>query len=270
MHWRWYILKDSFKRKIGYSSSMWKGDYLTWGAAQKHCKGYDAAPILEKCKDALLRVKAGEARYERDSMLFHEPDYSWALLTIILKTALETDFKVHILDFGGSLGSVYYQNKPFLDTIGFKELSWSIVEQANFVKCGRECAEDETLQFYNTIDDCLKEKTPNIVLASGVISHLECPYEWIEDFKKINAHYIVMDRVPFINIGRDLITVQTVFKSIYEGSYPCWFFNEKKLMDAFKPYTIQAEFIPYDDVVWVNGHKNYWKGLILIKNSPNQ
>jgi putative methyltransferase (TIGR04325 family) len=270
MHWRWYILKNSFKRKIGYSSSMWKGDYPTWGAAQKHCKGYDAAPILEKCKEALLKVKAGEARYERDSMLFHEPDYSWALLTMILKTALETDFKVHILDFGGSLGSVYYQNKPFLDTIGFKELSWSIIEQANFVKCGRECAEDETLKFYNTIDDCLKEKTPNIVLASGVISHLERPYEWIENFKKINPNYIVLDRVPFINIGRDLITVQTVFKSIYEGSYPCWFFDEKKLMDAFKPYTIQAEFTPYDDVVWVNGHKNHWKGLILGKNNPNQ
>jgi putative methyltransferase (TIGR04325 family) len=266
MHWRWYLLKDSIKKRIGYSSSMWKGDYATWADAQKRCKGYDAAPVLEKCKEALLKVKVGEVRYERDSLLFNEPNYSWAFLTTILKMALETDFKVHILDFGGSLGSVYYQNKPFLDTIPFREFSWSIVEQPNFVECGKQNAQDEFLKFYNTIDDCLNEKKPNIILASGVVSHLERPYDWIEIFKKINPLHIVLDRVPFINIGKDLITVQTVFKSIYDGSYPCWFFNEKSFIEAFEPYKVQAEFTPYDDVVWVNGHKNYWKGLILTKN----
>ncbi len=269
MHWRWYILKDNIKRRIGYSSTMWRGDYPTWAAAQKHCKGYDAAPILEKCKHALLKVKAGEARYERDSLLFHQPDYSWALLTIILKIAYENDFKVHVLDFGGALGSVYYQNKPFLDTIGFKEFTWSIVEQPNFVDCGKQLAQNETLKFYNTLEDCLVERQPNLILAAGVLSHLEEPNYWIEKFIKINPLYIVVDRVPFINIGRDLITVQTVFQSIYDGSYPCRFFEEQSFVKTFQPYTVMAEFVPYDDIVWVNGHKNYWKGLVFSKNVIN-
>jgi putative methyltransferase (TIGR04325 family) len=267
MHWRWYILKDKIKRLIGYSSTMWKGDYATWADAQKQCKGYDAAPILAQCKAALLKIQAGEARYERDSMLFNEPNYSWALLTTILKTAIENDFKVHILDFGGSLGSVYYQNKPFLDTIAFKEFTWSVVEQENFVTCGKELAEKGALKFYYTIEECQKERQPNIVLASGVVSHVEQPYYWINKFIALNPLYIILDRVPFLPLNRDVITVQNVFSSIYEGNYPCWFFNEPTFIKAFKPFDVTAEFTPYDDIVWVNGYKNMWKGLIFKKNT---
>jgi putative methyltransferase (TIGR04325 family) len=267
MHWRWYLFKDTIKRLINYSSTMWKGDYKTWADAQKQCKGYDGAPILEQCKQALLKVKNGEAKYERDSILFHEKDYSWALLSVILKAAINNDFKVHILDFGGSLGSVYYQNKPFLDTINLKEFSWSIIEQKNFVQSGKECAENNVLRFYNTIEDALKDNKPTIILASGVLSYLEKPYYWINKFIELNPQFIIVDRVPFLDINRDLITVQNVFKSIYDGNYPCWFFNENNFINAFKPFDLMAEFTPYDDIIWVNGHKNKWKGLIFKQNT---
>jgi putative methyltransferase (TIGR04325 family) len=188
-------------------------------------------------------------------------------LTTILKAAIDNDFKVHILDFGGSLGSVYYQNKPFLETIAFKEFSWSVVEQANFVECGQECAQNETLKFYYSLEDCLKERPVTIILASGVVSHIEEPYYWIDKFIAINPLYIILDRVPFLDLNSDVITVQNVFSSIYEGSYPCRFFNEPTFIQAFKPYHLTAEFTPYDDVVWVNGHQNRWKGLIFSKNT---
>jgi putative methyltransferase (TIGR04325 family) len=267
MHWRWQLFKDKIKCRIGYSSSMWTGDYPTWEAAQKHCKGYDAAPILAQCRAALLKIQAGEARYERDSLLFSEPNYSWALLTTILKTAINNDFKVHILDFGGALGSVYYQNKPFLDTIDFKELSWNVVEQPNFVACGKADAETDTLKFYDTIEAATQQNPPNIILASGVVSHIEAPYFWIDKFKALNPTAIILDRVPFLPINREMITVQNVFPSIYEGSYPCRFFNEKIFIAALKPYHLTAEFTPDDDPIWVNGHKNTWKGLIFSQNT---
>jgi putative methyltransferase (TIGR04325 family) len=265
MNWRWYLIKDKIKQLIGYSSSMWKGDFATWADAKKHCKGYDDNAILEQCKKALLKVKNGEARYERDSILCQEKDYSWALLTVILKAAINNDFKVHILDFGGSLGSVYYQNKPFLDAINFKEFSWSVIEQKNFVECGKTHAENDVLRFYYTIEDALKTNKPTIILASGVLSYLEEPYFWINKLTALNPQFIVVDRVPFLDINRDLITVQNVFKSIYDGNYPCWFFNEKTFINAFKPYELMAEFTPYDDQIWVNGHKNTWKGLIFSR-----
>ncbi len=267
MWWRLRLWENKIKRLIGYNSSMWKGDYATWEDAKQHCKGYDAAPILEKCKAAMLKVKAGEAAYERDSILHHEPQYSWELLTVILKIAHQTNFKVHILDFGGSLGSVYFQNKKFLQQFDFQDFSWNIVEQPNFVKCGKKYAEDGILKFYNTIEDCLKEKQPHIILASGVVSHVENPYFWIDTFKQTNASYIILDRIPIIEGTRDIITVQNVFTAIYEGSYPCRFFNENNLTNSFTPYTIEAITVPYDDVVWLNGRQNVWKGYILNNNN---
>ncbi len=47
-----------------------KGEYPDWTMAQKASFGYDSEIILNKTKAALLKVKNGEAVYERDSLLF--------------------------------------------------------------------------------------------------------------------------------------------------------------------------------------------------------
>jgi len=39
--------------------------------------GYDSERILGKVRDSLLKVKRGEAVYERDSVLFDKVQYSW-------------------------------------------------------------------------------------------------------------------------------------------------------------------------------------------------
>jgi len=48
------------------------GDYSSWIEALHASTGYDTELILEKSKSALLKVKRGEAIYERDSVLFNE------------------------------------------------------------------------------------------------------------------------------------------------------------------------------------------------------
>jgi hypothetical protein len=44
----------------------------SWEKAQKKCSGYDNSIIVNKVKDAVLKVKSGEAKFERDSVLFDE------------------------------------------------------------------------------------------------------------------------------------------------------------------------------------------------------
>jgi hypothetical protein len=61
-------LKSIFKKKR--KKGMWQGDFQSWNEAQSKTTGYDSEIILEKCKNALLKVKSGEAVYERDSVLF--------------------------------------------------------------------------------------------------------------------------------------------------------------------------------------------------------
>jgi putative methyltransferase (TIGR04325 family) len=205
-------------------------NYKTWEDAEKECTGYGADNILEKVKNAMLQVKSGIAVYERDSVLFYEIQYSWHLLSCFLKAAVENENRLHILDFGGSLGSSFFQNKPFLPPL--KEFSWNIVEQAHFVDCGKKYFQDETLHFYPDILSCSKERKCNVLLLSGVLQYLKNPYELIEQFKELKCTYVIIDRMTFTS-DNDRIAVQEVPSWIYEASWVIRFFNEAKFLDAW-------------------------------------
>ncbi len=59
-----------YRRYLKNKQSGWSGDYPSWQAALQKCNGYNANNILLKVKDATLKVKKGEAVYERDSVIF--------------------------------------------------------------------------------------------------------------------------------------------------------------------------------------------------------
>lgn len=244
---------------------VWEGNYPSWREAMAVSDGYDASFILEKVKTAILKVKNGEAVYERDSVLFDTIQYSWGLLAGLQKAAIEHNLKLSVLDFGGSLGSSYFQNKHFLNNLN--SIEWSVVEQPHFVECGKTFIEDNELKFYHTIDDCLQSRKPNVLLLSGVLQCVKNPYQWIDTFLQYNIPYIIIDRTAFTNGLEDILTVQHVPQSIYRASYPAWFFNPKKLMDKFKAsYEVIASFdsgfTPPVSIMSTNA-KGYWSGYIL-------
>lgn len=250
------------KKQIQPKNEAWSGDFSTWEEAQTKCDGYDSAIILEKCKNALLKVKIGEEVYERDSVLFDEIQYSWGLLAGLQKASIENDNKLCVMDFGGSLGSTYYQNKEFLS--GLKSIEWCIVEQAHFVDCGKENFENEHLKFYYTIEECLLKHKPNVLVLSSVLQYLENPYQWIELFIKTDIPFIILDRTPFIDSENDILTIQNVPENIYKASYPSWFFDKKKLISTFSNYSLIAEtYNSYTNDFIINNHKAKWTGMIL-------
>ena len=224
------IPKSILNRFLGYFYG-WSGSFSSWSEASAKCTGYDNGVILEKVKNALLKVKNGEAFYERDSVLFFEAHYSYSLLSALDQVGEKFGGHVNILDFGGSLGSTYYQNKSALTP--FKSLQWNIVEQSHFVEEGKKNFANETLHFYADIETCLKENNVNILLLSSVLQYIERPYELINAFLKYNIHYIFIDRAPVLLTGNDRITIQKVPKKIYDASYPCWLLNENNLIDVF-------------------------------------
>lgn len=248
---------------------IWSGNYETWASAKINCTGYDDPSILEKCRNALLAVKKGKAVYERDSVLFNEIQYSWGLLAGLQKVALENNGRLCVLDFGGSLGSTYYQNKAFLDEL--KGLQWCIVEQRNFVDCGKEYFENEQLKFYYSYKECLLNCKPNVLLLSSVLQYLENPYEWIAEFISLKIPYIIIDRTSIIYNGSDILTVQNVPENIYVGSYPAWFFNNEKFNKQFINYKLLASFDAHEGYVMhlENGLSGSYKGYILKYNYDN-
>jgi|WetSurMetagenome_2_1015567.scaffolds.fasta_scaffold119764_2 putative methyltransferase (TIGR04325 family) len=262
------IIISAFRlfKKPTKTQEMWSGEYTSWSDAQIRCTGYDSEVILEKCMSALLKVKKGEARYERDSVLFDEIQYSWGLLVGLQKAAIENDGKLCVLDFGGSLGSSYFQNKDFLNSL--KELQWCIVEQPHFVECGKKYFEDDKLRFYGTIEACLIKHRPNVLLLSGVLQYLEKPYEWIEKFIGLGITYIIIDRASFVEGEKEMLTVQNVPESIYPASYPAWFFNYKHFVQQLiKSYDLILDFENgFTSRSVVMGKICSWRGIILKKS----
>lgn len=241
------------------------GSFASWDAAKRHSSSYNNDTILEKCKDASLKVKSGKAVYERDSVLFDKIQYSFPVLAGLLRAAIANGGNLSVLDFGGSLGSSYHQCRDFLREL--KSLRWSIVEQPKFVECGKELFESEELKFYYDMDECLINEKPDVVLLSSVLPYIECPYDLLEDIVTRNFQYVILDRTPVIELESDILTVQKVPKEIYEASYPAWFLSEKKLLTCFdKHYKVLSDFDSFE--VWRLGSiKAQNKGYIFLNSN---
>lgn len=240
----------------------WHGNYKSWTEAKKHSLGYDSDYILNKVKDALLKVKNGEAVSERDSVIFDKIEYSFPVLSAILWIAIQNRGNLNIIDFGGSLGSSYFQNKKFLNSLS--KVNWNIVEQNKFVECGQKYFQNEQLKFFETIDECIHSQQPYAILLSSVLPYIEKPYELLDSILKQNFRYIIFDRTPFVPSKEERLTIQKVHPAIYHGSYPCWFFNEEKFLEKFKErYELITDFYSSDRA----NIKSVFKGFLFrLKN----
>ena len=238
--------------------------YATWEGAREASTGYDADLILNKVRDSMLKVKNGEAVYERDSVLFDKNQVSWPLLAGILWIASQKENRLNLVDFGGSLGSTYYQNRKFLSHLN--EIHWSIVEQKHFVECGKRDFENEHLKFHDDLDECFWERRPDAILLSSVLQYLENPYALLEKVLSLGFEFLLFDRTTFIERGEDRITVQRVPPEIYEASYPAWFFNRERFLEFFsKDYEFIAEFDALAGTFYVGKDRAYDKGFIFRK-----
>ena len=238
-----------------------EGDYTSWEVASEKCSGYNSENILVKVLEATLKVKSGDAVFERDSVLFDEIEYAWPVLSGLMWAAARNGGKLNVLDFGGSLGSSYFQNRKFLQ--GLPEVYWNIVEQAHYVRAGQEHIQDDHLRFYPTIDACLAENKPNVVLLSSVLQYLPNPTSVLNMIIKTQANTLILDRTPYVNNGvRPSIKIQTVPPEIYSASYPCQFLNEYELIAELKKknYSLLETFDSLDKL----DSAATWKGHIFI------
>lgn len=230
----------------------------------KASTGYDVDIILNKVRDSLLKVKRGDASYERDSVLFDEFQYSWPLVAGLLWIATQKNNRLDLVDFGGSLGSTYFQNRKFLAHL--KELRWSIVEQKKFVECGKRDFENEHLKFHEDLEGCFRARRPDAILFSSVLQYMENPYAILGKALKLGFEFILIDRTPLIESGDDRITVQKVPPSIYDASYPAWFFNRDKFLSFLSgDYELMAEFDALSGTFYLRGARAVDKGFIFRK-----
>jgi putative methyltransferase (TIGR04325 family) len=244
---------------------IFSGDYSDWAEASNQCTGYGTDHILEKVLSAALEVQRGEAVAQREGFLFEKVPYNFQLISALLGAATYSGNRLNVLDFGGSLGSSYFQSRDFLRDVF--EVKWSVVEQPNFVAAGKKHLESEELSFYETVEDCVYEHRPNVIVLSGVLAYLPDPWETLVNLLQIGAPYVFIDRTGLIDSDRDRLTIQHVPAWVYSAEMPAWFLSEKKLLASLADadYVCLGDFKAIDNYT-LPGSNIFFKGFIYRKN----
>jgi len=250
---RWYSFKYG-----------WKGNYATYSDAQKNTTSYAADHILQKIITTTTKVKNKEIVYERDGIAYDKLLHNFPMLSTLLFIASQNDSELTIIDFGGSLGTTYYQNKPYLSNL--KKLTWCIIEQPNYVQAGKENFENDELKFYYNLEDCLKENTPQLVMFCGVIQYIESYKAVVESIASYKIPYLLIDYIAYNSGKHDRYAIQHVPPVFYgaPASYACIFFGKDKfyalLQQHYKlvfdyiadndEYYLQLQPFKYEGVLW--------------------
>ena len=239
-----YRLLQRFRRPAGMiEDPAFSGDYAAWADAAVLSSGYDQPAILEKVRQAALAVKHGNAAFERDSVTFAEPATNWPVLASLMSLAALAGGSLHVVDFGGSLGSLYFQHRVFLDQL--RDVSWTVVEQPHFVRIGQTELADGRLKFADCIPEtCPSGSTTGLILSS-VLHYLPDPHDVLRSLLKNSWQGVILDRTAFVSTRpSDRLTVQRVPAEIYSASYPAWFFSPGSLEKHFQErFTETARWI---------------------------
>lgn len=241
------------------------GDYPTWDEACAHALGYDAPLIFEKTRDSIRKVASGEAVFERDSVIFDIPEYPFSTIAGLLFTACARGGRLSVIDFGGSLGSVFFACRPWLSTLA--ELNWSVVEQSHYVNCGQSEFANDTLAFHNNLEESIAWHRPDVILLSGVLHFLPDAISLVEKLCQLDVPFLFIERTPFWESDRHRIVIQHVPAEIYAASYTCWLFCERLLLEKIEIVYELVVTYPAMDVIPLEGGKSYFKGM-LFRRKP--
>ncbi len=245
-------------------SSNWIGNYPSWSAAAGDSSSYAGDEIINKVISATKKVVKGEATYERDSVLFHEENYEWTLLSMLFYAYGSSKSNFHLVDFGGSFGSLYFQHKKLLP----KDILWTVIEQEHFVQKGKEHFETEHLHFENSIKEAHHYQSVNCVLLSCCIQYLEDPNAILDELNTSTAENIIFFNTPFSYTREEIICVQRVNKKIYEASYPCRFIPLDNVLSRLSNYEC---VIQHDSGIRIYHNHNAipYEAILLKRKTAN-
>lgn len=244
-----------------------EGPYTTWVEAENVSSGYRSEEIFKKVLDSTLEVVSGAAAFERDSVSFFSKETSWPLMGAVNLAAAGSRGELQVLDFGGSLGSMFLQHRDELRD--FHPVRWTVIEQEEIVELGNRHISVEGLRFFTSINQGITEKPALIVLGS-VLQYLPNYRSTLEELLDLRSDVIFLDRHPcrIDKSGQSqTIVVQHVPPRIYTASYPMRIFRDGEL-DAYflRNYRLAlAQSSASEATRLDNGLKFKWASQIWVR-----
>jgi putative methyltransferase (TIGR04325 family) len=258
----WNLLRENLLRSKARQHVSFKYGFRSWDEASREIPNtYADESIIEKVRTAALRVKSGEYPFERDGVLFDHVVPNWQLNYLIFMHLQQSNSSsLHILDFGGGLGTSYHQfkNSTITDNL---QISWVIVEQENFTRVGQREFSTRELSFLENLECCAFDQK-FIAIALGVLQYLQDPFHYLQKLIDLNPEYIFIDATPFSRSGDDSISLQFVPSSIYSAAYVAHVFSWKNFITFLE---IKYVLICFWDCAEQPDPKNFYKGAIFRK-----
>jgi putative methyltransferase (TIGR04325 family) len=108
------------------------GVYESFEIALSNSKGYSDEIIFEKLKKTAFKFLKGYYAFERDTVLFKRKQYNHPIVQSLILSK-KNDKEINICDYGGSLGSLYFQNNSAIKM----KIKWSVIDFENVVLFGK-------------------------------------------------------------------------------------------------------------------------------------
>ena len=258
-------VRSRVRQRFGWK--WFRGDYGTWAEARAASGGYEAGSILDRVLTAALQVKAGQAAFERDSVLFAEPEPDAPLLAALEAVRQSIDGPLRVLDFGGSLGSTYWRLRAHMPPEAI--LAWDVVEQPSFVTAGRRHLREGPLDFHFTMSEATAARAHDVLLCATALQYLEHPERALAEWRELPIPFLLLSNLPLHTTGPTRLRVQHVPPSIYSASYPVRFFNRAEFIAGLEPhFDIVRAFA--SEAVWPVEDGWYPSSGLLLRRKRNE
>jgi putative methyltransferase (TIGR04325 family) len=236
-----------------------EGRYATWNEAIVSASGANAFPVASKDHPRASLPTSAEGW---DGYLSH---FEVGLLAAVMAAMANAGTQKTVVDFGGAYGHHFLT----MLKVNLLPIRWEVIELKGVSEVGaQKWRHNADIRFLENLDSA--SKAPDLVIASGVLQYLEDPYAHIRKIEALEPSFVFLDRLPLINMDRDVCTVQRTGAQVFgvERTFPHWFISRDKLIaELSRSFDLVFRFSGFQD----SGHDEFEsEAIFLRRRAANQ
>lgn len=263
----WSVARRLKAHLSGHAPELFEGPFPSWQSAASRSTGWDAPEITGKTLAAALKVRARIAEFEQDSLSHKEIIYSPTILAFLFIALAKSQQRIDIIDFGGGLGSNYFQHRKLLNHLDRHPIRWTVIERPVFAKLGTELFKTAELSFYPTLEeDALSNliPVPGALIFTGSLQYLAKPLDVLDQAISADISVLAIDRFLVSPTEEHAVYIQHPDPAVYyHATYPVWCFSRNTIIDWFsaRGFMLVEHFTPNPDAYFDHA------GMVFIKKA---
>ena len=234
--------------------------------AASRSDGWSSKAIIDKTLPNALKVRDGLIAFEQDGVVRKTIVYSPTILAFLHLVHARSNHIINLIDFGGGLGTNYFQNRKILKRLPNTKIRWNVVEQDTFADLGMTHFANTELTFNKTLEDLLSGPPSHFggLLFSGSLQCVPTPFSLLEEAIEAGINIIAMDRLLLSPTRQHAVYIQHPDPNIYySASYPVWCFAKDVFIAWFgyRGFKLVEHFTSDPDKAFDHA------GLIFVRES---